>query len=160
MDNSDRSTPISQINVNNNSNDTVNNILQNFNELDDTKEPPEDEQFEYEYATDKSVYIPENKDIPLNTQTVPINSDKIVSNKQYNTNNRKKSFTNRLLNFIKSPLIVFCIIFIFNLQFFDKYFTYLVKKSSNIHGDLTLIGLCMKSLLGAILFYLFNNIIF
>ena len=157
MDNIDRSTPISQINTQNTSNDTVNNILQNFNELNDDKEEPVDETYEYDYATDKTVYAPDN---PIqNTNNHETNNSKQITNNII-SNNKQTSFIDKLIKFIQAPLIVFCILFIFNLQIFDKYFTFLIKKSASVHGDLTLLGLCLKSLIGAIIFYLFNNVIF
>ena len=54
MENIDRSTPIAQINTKNNTIDSVNNILQNFNELNEDQEPPAQESYEYEYAQQRT----------------------------------------------------------------------------------------------------------
>lgn len=171
MSNMDKSTPISQINSNNDSSETVNNILNDFNNDDNDNDNDNyndeiefDNTSEFKYNTDKVVY--DNVNTNSNDSLDEYNN--IIKNNQNNNknkllnNNKKinKSFTNKILEHVKSPLTVFIILFIFSFPFFDRYFSCLFKKACDIHGELTYIGIFSKALLGSIIFYILNNFIF
>ena len=130
------STPINDIDVNqNDTNNLSEDIMKNYEEIEEYQSTPI-EQIELP---------PSQKQFKTNKSKQTINN-KIVSN------NKKCNSSFSLMCYIKPALIVFLILLVFCYPLFDTKILKLIPKTLNNYDNITLIGLFVKALLGSILF--------
>lgn len=130
------STPINDINQDNITDNTTDNIMKNYEEIEDNHSTPIEK-----------IHL----ESPNVQQEVKMNKPKQQVNRKL-LNNKKCNSSFSLMCYIKPALIVFLILLVFCYPLFDTKILKLIPKTLNNYDNITLIGLFVKALLGSILF--------
>ena len=170
---SDKSTPIENLNNNNDDSETVNQILSKYNNIQDNPEgslPPIDDTI-----TENEEKF-ENRN--LNKEMFDLNSDNTqFQNHMQNEKQRVSNYNNpqfededeesyeeyeleelplwkKILNEIRIPILILVSIFLVMNKKFDSLFLNKITKFVDQYGDVTHLGFLIKSLLTSVIAYL------
>ena len=169
----DKSTPIENLNNNNDDSETVNQILSKYNDIQENPEgtlPPIDNNIS------KNEEEFENRN--LNKEMYDLNSDNTQFQNHYqNEKQRVNEYNNpqyadeddesyeeyeleelplwkKILNEIRIPILIFLSIFLIMNKKFDSLFLNRMAKLVDQYGDVSYLGFLIKSLLTSVIAYL------
>ena len=155
------STPIGELNNTNNS--TVQNVLKNFDNINETNVYQPDDKQEmnnknFEYTVDQDLYDQDQQEppqmMPPQHQEMQYEDEVEYVEKKPRKSSKKKSNSNKsLLELLKPYLALFVLLFIISYPAFYTKPLKFIPRAIDKYDNITIMGVLMKSLIGVILYF-------